>query len=461
MTAQPQHPVRPRQQLPDALLQTVTYLAVIAPARALKWLLLRPVGILTLLAFVGMSTWIGAANIVGGFLWALIAAVPVLVLWRWKDRASYDKHAGWRLRSLARKHLVYKPRWKQAMTDSGLRKVLPGAPDRLPRLRSVVATRWQDRLLIDPRGQTLTDFRRAMPALAQAFNAPSCKVRKDSHRHNRLWLEIRTGDPLEQPLKPLPPTPRTSHGSLVVGKTETGNNWFLDLFGRHLLLAGETGSGKSSLIWAILWALAPFIRESTVQVWAIDPKGGMELGPGKALFARYACEDVQAMLALLRDAVAVMDARKASSEARGVRLHYATPEEPFIVVVVDEAAVLHMLSGDPKVTKEIERLLGLLLTQGRAPGVTLISALQVPTKSTLETRDLYPNRVMFRSMARTHADMVLGPGARERGAETDMLDQPGKAYVMVDGMEEPMIVRAFNVTDEDIRMLGSEWGVSS
>ena len=69
-----------------------------------------------------------------------------------------------------------------------------------------------------------------------------------------------------------------------------------------MFIAGETGSGKGSIIWSTLRALAPFIRAGLVEIWAVDPKGGMELEFGKDLFTRYERDDYEAMVALLEDA---------------------------------------------------------------------------------------------------------------------------------------------------------------
>jgi S-DNA-T family DNA segregation ATPase FtsK/SpoIIIE len=48
--------------------------------------------------------------------------------------------------------------------------------------------------------------------------------------------------------------------------------------------------------------------------------------------------------------------------------------------------------------------------------------------------------------------MVLGQGARDAGAECDLMPDttPGVGYMMIDGTAEPQRVRAFNVTDPDI-----------
>lgn len=56
----------------------------------------------------------------------------------------------------------------------------------------------------------------------------------------------------------------------------------------HTLVAGCTGSGKGSLVSSLLRGLAPGIRDGLVQVWAVDPKGGMELAPAAGLFTQFA-----------------------------------------------------------------------------------------------------------------------------------------------------------------------------
>jgi len=56
-----------------------------------------------------------------------------------------------------------------------------------------------------------------------------------------------------------------------------------------LLVAGVSDAGKSSVLWAVRRALAPVIRPGLVQVFGIDPKGGMELGRAPGLFQWLAC----------------------------------------------------------------------------------------------------------------------------------------------------------------------------
>jgi len=80
-----------------------------------------------------------------------------------------------------------------------------------------------------------------------------------------------------------------------------------------------------------------------VAVWAIDPKGGMELGPGRALYARFAVpslDDVDApyerIAVLLEDAVKVMQRRAGGLADVLIRKHVPTIEEPLILVVIDE-----------------------------------------------------------------------------------------------------------------------------
>jgi S-DNA-T family DNA segregation ATPase FtsK/SpoIIIE len=219
----------------------------------------------------------------------------------------------------------------------------------------------------------------------------------------------------------------------------------------HLLLAGVMGSGKSSVLWSLLRGLGPAIRDGIVEVWASDPKGGMELGLGEPLFARFCGAEFEAMADLLDDAVELMKAR-ARRLAGVTRLHEPTRAEPLILVVVDEVATLTAYQPDRKLRARIEHSLGLLLTQGRAVGVSVVAALQDPRKEVLGFRNLFPARVALQLDEPTQVDMVLGEGARDQGALCDKIPDStrGVGYVRLDGVREPTRVRAGYVTDRDI-----------
>jgi S-DNA-T family DNA segregation ATPase FtsK/SpoIIIE len=126
-----------------------------------------------------------------------------------------------------------------------------------------------------------------------------------------------------------------------------------------------------------------------------------------------------------------------------------------IVLIVDEIASLTAYIGDRKIREEVEKLLGLLLSQGRAVGVSVIAAVQDPSKDVLPIRQLFSIRVGMRMAESTQTTMVLGAGAREAGAVCDHIptSTPGVGYVCVDGGAEPLRVRAFHVTDPDIDYL--------
>jgi S-DNA-T family DNA segregation ATPase FtsK/SpoIIIE len=134
------------------------------------------------------------------------------------------------------------------------------------------------------------------------------------------------------------------------------------------------------------------------------------------------------------------------------RLHAPTTAEPLIVLIVDEIASLTAYIGDRKIKTEVEQLLGLLLSQGRAVGVSVVAAVQDPSKEVLPIRQLFSIRVGLRMTETTQTTMVLGAAAREAGAVCEHIptSTPGVGYVCMDGSAEPLRVRAFHVTDPDI-----------
>ena len=219
--------------------------------------------------------------------------------------------------------------------------------------------------------------------------------------------------------------------AVAVGRQEDGEPWLLRVLGTHLLIAGATGAGKGSVLWSLIRGLGLEIRDGRVAVWAIDPKGGMELAPGRALFARFCGGEFEAMADLLDDAVEVMKDR-ARRLAGVTRLHEPTVAEPLILVVVDEVATLTAYQTDRELRKRISHALGLLLTQGRAVAVCVVAALQDPRKEVLAFRNLFPAKVGLRlddptqvalqvprpliGGSELHVDARLDGGAHERRA---------------------------------------------
>ncbi|KZS60501.1 FtsK/SpoIIIE domain-containing protein [Mycobacterium pseudokansasii] len=303
-------------------------------------------------------------------------------------------------------------------------------------------------------GQSIADWQKRAPALAATWGAERLTIRATAP--GQLRIIIGRGDVLGQPIAVPMPTPATAVdlGAVRVGVTESRRWWALPVLGQHILIAGATGAGKGSVLWSLIAGLAPQVKAGRVRLWVIDPKGGMELGAGAALFTRFCYDTGAPTVELLRGLVELMQARAARLRGH-TRLHTPTVAEPLIVVIVDEIAALTAYVSDRKLRAEIEQLLGLLLSQGRAVGISVVAAVQDPAKDTLPVRQLFTVRIGLRMTEATQTAMVLGHSARDAGAECDLLPDatPGVGYVMIDGTADPVRVRAFHVTDRDITAL--------
>ncbi|MGY5276442.1 FtsK/SpoIIIE domain-containing protein [Nocardia gipuzkoensis] len=239
--------------------------------------------------------------------------------------------------------------------------------------------------------------------------------------------------------------------AVPVGVTEDFDTWRVRVLYGHILLAGATGSGKGSVLWSIIVALGPAIKAGLVDLYLADPKGGAEFGKGEnRLFVRFATDN-PTILAMLAEAVELMRERLARMRAAGLRKIVPSTDEPLILIIIDEAASLSSYATREE-QQEFRRLTGLLLSQGRAAAVSVIAALQDPSKETMPNRQLFPVRIGLRLDEPTQNAMVHGQGARDRGARCDEIsDQtPGVGYVGEDGTSEFMRVRAFFVSDDDI-----------
>jgi DNA segregation ATPase FtsK/SpoIIIE, S-DNA-T family len=410
------------------------------------WLAHRP----TLVALVALTVLVGVEA--GPVVLALVVTVVAagLVGWWCAWRSSFHRWPARVLLGLWRSLWAYGVRWRTAMMLSGLGGRFDG-DEYVPRVVRVRAGCYLDRVTVRMVvGQQPADWSRRLDALAHGFGARSCQVVEIPRRPGYVQLLVGRLDPLAPVIPALDVPASVDLEAVPVGRREGGEPWAVRLRGSHTLVAGATGAGKGSVLWSLIRGLGPGVRDGLVRLWVLDPKGGMELAAGAPLFARFAYDNPADMAAVLEDAVAVMQARAA--RLRGVtRLHEPTVDEPLIVVLVDELASLTAYAERDD-RRRIGAALSLLLSQGRAVGVVVVAALQDPRKEVLPFRDLFPTRIALALVEAEQTDLVLGRGARQRGADCSRipLTTPGAGWVWCDGENEPSRVRAAWVTDTDI-----------
>lgn len=308
------------------------------------------------------------------------------------------------------------------------------------------------------KGQAPDAWEKVAVNLAHGFGATLVRIR-EGDKPGRIWVEFIRKDALATPIPslPIPDVAAVDLRAVPVGRQEDGSPWLLRLLGTHVLIAGATGSGKGSILWSAIRGLLPLMQAGLVEVWAIDPKR-MELSFGRVLFetyGRYSSDPKGGMVELLEAAAEDMNAR--AEEFAGVTRSF-TPatEHPFRVVIVDELAFLTAYCPDRDLRRRAESALAVLTSQGRSVGYCVVGAQQDARKEVNNLRNLFPDRIALRLDEDDQVDMVLGDGARDRGALADQISSvpeigAGVGYIRLEASPDPTRVRAAFVSDDDIR----------
>jgi S-DNA-T family DNA segregation ATPase FtsK/SpoIIIE len=394
------------------------------------------------------AAWPGVVILVSATLAALVA----LRLWwpGWYSRlVSVPIRCRWRW-------LHYRRRWHAVMTISGLAPTYQGRIT-LPVLGKVQVGPCAD--LVSVRlvsGQSPQAFADRAEELAHGFGVRSCRIR--TARPGLVVLDLVRRDALAAVIPALPVPAVPDLRALPVGRCEDGAVFTIRLHGTHLLIAGATGAGKGSYLWGLVRAMLTAMTAGLVRVHACDPKL-MELAFGRDMFEHFGkyAADPDDIAALLEADVRDMQARAARFAGRQ-RDHQPTTEYPFVVVLVDEVAFLTAYQADRKLKDRTLAALATLTTQGRAVGYCVVAALQDPRKEVLNIRNLFPDKIALRLDEPSQADLVLGDGARDRGARCDEIASDpatgaGVGYVRLETDPDPVRVRAALVSDDDIRAM--------
>ena len=239
--------------------------------------------------------------------------------------------------------------------------------------------------------------------LALTLDAPSCRVQR---RGGRVQIEVPRPDPVKvrferlvARLHDVPPC------SALLGLDEEGVPVLLRLPSAdvaHVLISGNTGSGKTVLAQTMALSLARFNRPRDLQLAFIDPKR-RGFGPLSGLPHQLTplIHHPERATVLLDRLVAEMEQRDLGGRSR-----------PRIVVFIDELADLVMAGG-----RSIGTPLTRLAQRGREAGIHLVACTQRPSAAVIGglIKSNFPVRIV--GSVASAEDAKVAAGLPRTGAE--------------------------------------------
>jgi S-DNA-T family DNA segregation ATPase FtsK/SpoIIIE len=215
--------------------------------------------------------------------------------------------------------------------------------------------------------------------------------------------------------------------SIVIGKDISGEPILGDLDKMpHLLIAGQTGSGKSVMINTVLTSLLYRNSPSDLKLILVDPKQ-VELKPydGIPHLLTPVITDPEKCISALKWTVAEMERRYralADVHCRNIAEYNALKKEegmPYVVIVIDELADLMMMAA-----RDVETLVVRIAQKARAVGIHLVLATQRPSVDVITglIKANIPARVAFTTASQVDSRTIIDQiGAEKLLGQGDML----------------------------------------
>ncbi|MCX6743963.1 MAG: DNA translocase FtsK 4TM domain-containing protein [Candidatus Parcubacteria bacterium] len=211
---------------------------------------------------------------------------------------------------------------------------------------------------------------------------------------------------------------RKSPLTIPIGRDVAGNTWIGDLHKMpHLLVAGQTGSGKSVALHSVIVSLLYQNGPDMLKLILIDPKRvEMPLYNDIPHLLTPVITDMKKTVNSLKWLIAEMDRRYIFLEKFGKRNindynTVAKEKMSYIVFVVDEMADLMSSMGH-----EVEGLIIRLAQMSRAVGIHLILATQRPSVEVITglIKANIPARIAFAVSSITDSRTILDYGGAEK-----------------------------------------------
>lgn len=301
--------------------------------------------------------------------------------------------------------------------------------------------------------------------LALALAAPSIRIEAPVPGLARVGIEIPNAELTTVGLREV-----LESTVFVKGKTKLPIPLGRDVNGRyvvgdltkmpHLLIAGQTGSGKSVCLNVIISTFLLTRSPDDLKLLMIDPKMVEMVGyNGVPHLQCPVVTEMDKVVGALKLTVREMLRRYDIFSKLGVRnldgYRLKTSDEPgsfehlpYMVVIIDELADLMMTAAD-----EVEGLLVRLAQLARATGIHLIIATQRPTADVITglIKANVPSRIAFAVASGIDSRVVLDiPGAEQLLGRGDMLYLPPEAA-------KPQRIQGAFVDDKDVQYIVTHW----
>lgn len=256
--------------------------------------------------------------------------------------------------------------------------------------------------------------------------------------------------------------------SFAIGKDISGDAVIGELNKMpHLLIAGQTGSGKSVMINTLLTSLLYRNSPSEMKLILVDPKQ-VEMAPYEDIphLLTPIITEPEKTISALKWAVNEMERRYkllAGEKIRDIKSYnqkiqsgskkLAVPDEdgneqrvdegamPYIVIVIDELADLMMVAA-----RDVEGLIVRLAQKARAVGIHLVLATQRPSVDVITglIKANVPARIAFTVASQIDSRTILDQvGAEKLLGQGDML-------MLTPSMSKPKRIQGAWVMDEEV-----------
>ena len=237
--------------------------------------------------------------------------------------------------------------------------------------------------------------------------------------------------------------------SFTIGKDIAGN----PVIGRldrmpHILIAGQTGSGKSVMINALLTSLLYHNSPADLKLILVDPKQ-VELTPYNNIphLLTPVITEPEKCISALKWAIAEMERRlrtMAEVHKRSISEYNSLKKEegmPYIVIVIDELADLMMMAA-----REVEASIVRLAQKARAAGIHLVLATQRPSVDVITglIKANVPARIAFTVNSQVDSRTIID------GVGADKLLGMGDMLFVDNGMMKPIRVQGALIDDQEI-----------